>query len=261
VNSERDIVKEYFDMPKKFGWKYELMDEKIYAFPWEMVIVYEHNLTNPKEIHSEYHLTDIDTQDMDSYVSAWLSAFNNSVDFYKWDEEDIESRAKKIFNLSTAGLEDNRALASMICKKENIIIGAATITKTDFVGNPLLEGLFVIPEYQRKGLATALFSNACIWLTSNGLDRLISYCHIANEIGNDWHKKMGFKELPDLQLAKMRWHYFSLELDRLSRLNQLAAGKREELSNIVKRLDEEIQNLKYIEETEGYDAVFPLNGV
>ena len=257
--TNRESFRKYEEMPKKFGWKYELFDGKTHASPWEIVIVYEHNLKNLNELRSNFTISDLKKDDLDSFVAAWLLAYHGADEFYGYAQSEIEDRAIRLFNDAISEIDNSNTILSGIVKNNSEdILGSIFITKTFAAGNPLVTGLFVIPEFQRKGIATSLLSYAANRLLSMEYGRLISYCQLSNDIGNLWHKKVGFRELPDLQIARMRRSYYSNELDRLDSLNELDEEEREVLSSKIAKWEKEINRLKKIEESQGFNAVHPL---
>ena len=57
-----------------------------------------------------------------------------------------------------------------------------------------LEGIYVKPEYQNKGIARELVEFAKAWSAGNGCTQLASDCELSNHISRRFHNKVGFKE-------------------------------------------------------------------
>lgn len=65
-------------------------------------------------------------------------------------------------------------------------------TKTTPVG--YLEGVFVVENYRRKGVAGQLLRQCEIWSVAQGCSEFASDCEIANEESYAFHVKCGFQE-------------------------------------------------------------------
>jgi len=57
-----------------------------------------------------------------------------------------------------------------------------------------IEGLYVKPEFRRKGIAEKLVAHAKTWTESFGSTSLASDCTVDNEGSQAFHKHMGFAE-------------------------------------------------------------------
>jgi GNAT superfamily N-acetyltransferase len=60
-----------------------------------------------------------------------------------------------------------------------------------------LDLLLVQPSYQRRGIATQMVASAIDSLYAEGVRDLRSGYHICNDRSRDWHRSLGFKEIPD----------------------------------------------------------------
>ncbi|RIW17403.1 GNAT family N-acetyltransferase [Algoriphagus lacus] len=58
-----------------------------------------------------------------------------------------------------------------------------------------LEGIFVKPNYRKKGLAKLLISEAENWARQKGLKQFASDTPLTNQASIDFHKKAGFREV------------------------------------------------------------------
>ena len=82
------------------------------------------------------------------------------------------------------------------------IIGAALII-AQAEETPLLDMLFVRPEWHRKGIATAMVAAALNTLHSSGVRTLASQYVLGNEESRAWHQRFGFVEETDLLLVRL----------------------------------------------------------
>jgi GNAT superfamily N-acetyltransferase len=140
--------------------------------------------------------------------------------------------------------------------EEGTVTGAAMVTSTD--NGPLLYLLFVAPQCQRRGLATALVSAAINELHELGEKTLTSRYHIGNEQSLNWHQRFGFIEEPDLRRARLYMQQARVELWRREQIGPLPPEEREKLTAAVTRWESEVENLERIEDQYGFDAVHPM---
>jgi len=146
--------------------------------------------------------------------------------------------------------------ASRLFEEGGAIRGAALLTRSG--PGPLLDMIFVAPEYRRKGIARALLHAAMSELHGPGEQVLWSKHLLANEVSAAWHQAMGFEEGQDLNLAKLRASHAHAELDRREKAHDLDLVARAELEAEWKRWRSVARELEEIEAREGYEAVRPL---
>jgi RimJ/RimL family protein N-acetyltransferase len=139
---------------------------------------------------------------------------------------------------------------------EETLAGAAMVTSTE--NGPLLYLLFVAPEWQRRGLATAMVSAAINELYELGEKTLTSRYHIGNEESMAWHQRFGFVEEPDLRRAQLYLQQSKVELWRREKIGSLNAEERAKLTADVATWKAEVERLELIEDQQGFDAVHPL---
>ena len=139
---------------------------------------------------------------------------------------------------------------------EGSLVGAALLIEKEG-GQPLLDMLFVIPEWQRKGLSTALVSAAINELYRTGIKRLGSRYLLGNDGSRAWHQKFGFVEEPDLFLARWYYRHAQHELWRREKIGDLTEAEREVLSSEVDQWRVRVDELERISEREGLEAVLP----
>jgi aminoglycoside 6'-N-acetyltransferase I len=58
-----------------------------------------------------------------------------------------------------------------------------------------IEGLYVKPQYRKKGIAKALVESGKKWGRENGCREIASDAEIDNEESIEFHKRMGFEEV------------------------------------------------------------------
>ncbi|MEY8462591.1 GNAT family N-acetyltransferase [Streptococcus merionis] len=58
-----------------------------------------------------------------------------------------------------------------------------------------LEGIYVLPNYRKQGLASAMVDYAKAWACQQGVQQLASNCELANEVSQAFHQSLGFQEV------------------------------------------------------------------
>lgn len=112
-----------------------------------------------------------------------------------WDDTPAEHRAE-------LALYDSRSsFAAFGAFAADLLIGFAEATIRDYVdGVPAerpaasLEGLFVLPEHRRDGVAAALLAAVSAWAREHGCSHIGSDAELGNAASHAWHARMGFAE-------------------------------------------------------------------
>jgi GNAT superfamily N-acetyltransferase len=102
-------------------------------------------------------------------------------------------------------------------------------------GSFLLDLLYVIPTWQRRGVATALLSVVSNELFQLGIPTLGSRYLLGNEESRLWHQRFGFEEREDFMLARRYYHHYALELGRREKIGDLDNAEREALLSEIAR--------------------------
>jgi len=254
-------LKEFELMPRKLGWKHEYWDGQAHITPSYRIVTTAVEI-KPRSLPSPCRIQAVDKGDEAQLISAYFAAFSDTIEYCDWEPEESAAAARKDIQEFFAGKRGNPlpssrvAVASQSEVAEESIVGAAlVIEKTD--GQPLLDMLFVIPEWQRKGLATALVSAVINELYSAGMKRLVSRYLLGNNASQTWHRKFGFVEEPDLFLAQLYYHHARYELCRQKKIGALTESQRQSLSSEVERWKAQVGELEKIAEQEGMEAVLP----
>jgi N-acetylglutamate synthase-like GNAT family acetyltransferase len=136
-------------------------------------------------------------------------------------------------------------------------MGAALLTEKHD-GQPLLDILFVHPQWQRKGLATALVSSAINALSDTGATTLESRYMLGNDASQAWHHGYGFKEKPDLMVTRRYRAHARHELWRREQIDDLSEMERQTLLADIQRWEVRVEELEQIVNHKGMEAVLPL---
>jgi aminoglycoside 6'-N-acetyltransferase I len=89
-----------------------------------------------------------------------------------------------------------------LCKEQgNYIAFLHVSSRNDYVEGakdlPIayVEGIYVKPDYQKKGIAKKLINCGENWAKQKGYNQLASDTDITNSASIDFHKRIGFKEI------------------------------------------------------------------
>ncbi|UCE08163.1 MAG: GNAT family N-acetyltransferase [bacterium] len=254
-------IEEFELLPWKLGWKYEYWNGQAHISPRHHFVTTSINI-EPRAVRSPCKLRSIVKEDEPQLISAYIAAFSDTIEYCDWKPEQIvESVRQNIQGFLTGKrgkpLDCSRvALFDHSQFDQQSIAGAALFAETKS-GQKLLDMLFVIPQWQRRGLATALVSSAIDILHNKGIKTLVSRYYLGNEASQAWHEKFGFEELPDLSLARLYHHHLQNELWRQERIGDLNKSECEKLISEVKRWKVQVNKLERIAEQEGMEAAFP----
>lgn len=113
-----------------------------------------------------------------------------------WEENTIEDLTREFTDYINA---DNSII--LLAMSEDKPIGFAQcglrhdyVEGTDSSPVGYLEGIFVVKEYRKKGIAREMLKECEIWAREQGCKEFASDCELINDTSLTFHLKMGFKE-------------------------------------------------------------------
>jgi len=113
-----------------------------------------------------------------------------------WPDEDTEGVRKEMVR-ATSSPDD----VLIGCKDGKTLVGFAQAgLRHDYVegtsSSPVayLEGIFVLPDYRKQGVARRLVEEVCTWGRDKGCTELGSDAHLDNTMSHEFHKAVGFTE-------------------------------------------------------------------
>jgi len=201
--------------------------------------------------------------DIEALKPIYIAAFSETIEYFGYSQGQIAEAARRDLMNYFAGEHGRPTSASCLAiapgsnPDEETIAGAAMVTSAE--NGPLLYLLFVAPQWQRRGLATAMVSAAINELHELGEKTLTSRYHIGNEQSLSWHQRFGFVEEPDMRRARLYLQQARVELWRREKIGPLTAEEREKLTAVVTRWESEVENLERIEDQQGFGAVHPMS--
>ena len=254
-------VDEYHLLPFEPGWKCEYWDGHAHYSPRHQAVVTT-IAVGPRDAHTECALRQPDESDIERLTPVYAAAFSETIEYFGYSPDQVAQAARRDLTDYFAGKHGQPTSASCVAvtpesnPEEERFAGAAMITSTG--GGPLLYLLFVAPEWQRRGLASAMVSAAIIELHELGEKTLTSRYHIGNEQSLAWHQRFGFVETPDLRRARLYLQQSKVELWRREKIGGLTAEERAKLNAEAARWEAEVETLQRIEDEQGFDAVHPI---
>ena len=110
-----------------------------------------------------------------------------------WSELTVDSVLRMshegLFKNEFLYLDDGKPAAFLSLSLRSDYVEGTNSRLTGYV-----EGLYVRPEFRRKGIAGKMIKHAKRWSEEFGCTELASDCTIDNEASQAFHKEMGFKE-------------------------------------------------------------------
>lgn len=252
---------EYELQPMKLGWKYEYWDGHTHISPRHNAVSVS-VAVHPRTLHSPCDLRPVMPTDESELIAAYIAAYSDTIDFCDWEAERIEAAARKDIGNFFAGKRGTPLPASCVAVAPHpetghkIITGAALIINRE-EASPLLDMLFVLPQWHRKGIATAMVSTALNTLHDSGGEVLASRYALGNEESRAWHRRFGFIEETDLLLVRLYYRHAQHELQRRQRLGDLTEKDREVLSAEYARWKARVEEVEAIADQQGMEAVLP----
>jgi GNAT superfamily N-acetyltransferase len=248
---------EFEVLPRAPGWKYEYWDGTAHITPNHRIVVTT-VAVSPRIVNTAATIRPAVADDEQYLKQPFMEAFAEAVDYCDYDEDGLNRGANRDLERVFKSQGGNLFGASLIGldPAKGTPIGAVLVTEGPV--NPLLSILFVVPRWQRNGIADALVSAAINCLDELGEGRFTSAFLLANEASRDWHHKFGFIDEPDLSLAQNYLSNARHELWRRQKLGNLSAAEQDALEQECGRLERDLDRLRELEDREGSDAVNPV---
>lgn len=221
-------IDEFHVMPRKLGWKHEYWNGQAHITPSHSGVVTAAMPVQPRPVTPSCTVRSIVEADMPGLYTAYVAAFEDTIDYCDWQLAAIQKAAEETLTGYFAGRRGKPLPASQVALDQTTIIGAAFIVeKKD--GQPFLDLLFVVPQWHRKGVATALVGTAVNQLAAAGYLTLTSRFWLGNEESRAWHHRFGFVDEPNQFLAGAYYRHAQYELERDEILGHLTPAERDAL--------------------------------
>lgn len=190
-------IDEFHVMPHKLGWKYEYWDGHAHVSPRMSSVVTTVISVEPRPVPAFCLCRPTCEDDIPLLRPAYYAAFVDAVDYCDYPSDHVAQAAERNLITFFAGDRGTPLPASQIALDPKspgaTAVGAALIVeKKD--GIPLIDLLFVVPEWQNRGVATALVASAMNSLHAAGYTTFRSRYLLSNERSRNWHLRFGFVE-------------------------------------------------------------------
>ena len=217
-------IDEFHAMPRKLGWKTEYWDGQAHISPRWLAIVTARAPVTPRAVYAPCDLRPATEQDLRRLTPAYVAAFQETIDHCNQRVAQIKTAAKRILTGFFAGSRGRPHPASQLAIHAGQIIGAALIVERA-EEQPLLDLLFVRPQWHRKWVARVVVGGAMNALHSAGVHELASRYLLGNQESRAWHHHFGFVDDPDVLLARLHYFHALDELERRTRAGEVAGAE------------------------------------
>jgi GNAT superfamily N-acetyltransferase len=222
---------EDFDvMERPFGWKVEYWDGHAHLTPRGIGVKTKINLV-PHQFFSTHPIVPVTPDDRDRMLTGYFEAFSPSVEFCGWPAEDIQNCAEKDIGKYFAGIRGEPLSASAIAlaPDSQTLIGLLLVSQRSSQ-EAFMDLLYVRPEFQRQGVATAMLHWAIDRLIALGFQTLVSRYHVCNNGSRRWHHGHGFEDEYDRYYIQMKVNWYRSEIwrrEKLGLIDEVEAMKQE----------------------------------
>jgi GNAT superfamily N-acetyltransferase len=212
---------EYELMEHPFGWKVEYWDGQTRLTPRGMGVTTRIALS-PRSLQQDYTLTSAHPDYTEQLIAGYMETFVDSVEFCDWPLNDIQDSANKCIHHYFAGKRGEPLPASVIAlEPDSQTLAGVALFILNREQKPLLDLLYVRPEFQRKGMGTAMVSWGVNHLLESDFQELLSAYHICNDQSCQWHHRFGFQDIYDRFYIRLKVAWYNNEIWRREQLGLL----------------------------------------
>ena len=155
----------------------------------------------PKSIAAVCEIRSIQREDARALRQSFVAAFSGYVDYLYSNETQVGRLCvrllRKFYSDSNSQLCRKASCLAVDPQDRTRVIGAALLAPGPLCGSEdrlLLQPIFVVPDWQRRGVATALIAEVFRRLQQGGVEVLRSCCSDHNAASKRWHRAVGMTE-------------------------------------------------------------------
>ena len=240
IGSFKMSPEEFRALPRILGWKYEYYGGEGHITPRGCPVAAVLTIEDGGE--ATEHVAP--AENIRELRSLFAASFAGTVEYAEFTPERMAERAETSLNAHLAGRRGEARPESRVFLRDGVAVGAALIVQK--AHGPHLDMILVHPEQRRGGVAGALLHSVLAALYQDGEKYLTSAYHLSNDPSRSWHRRMGFKEIPNEYAEQMRANH-------VNRLNGSRAKKP--------RLSKQQSWLKELVRSYGDEAALTLDTI
>ena len=232
-------IDEFHLMAREPGWKYEYWSGQAHISPAHRSVSTSLEI-EPRPCRPPCRIRPAESSYERAMIVAYVAAFRNTIDYCDWEETRIADSARDNVTGFFSGERGKPHPASRLALvadsevEQESVVGAALVAEMND-GFARLDLLFVTPEWQRMGVATALVSATIDQLYDSGYRTLKSRYNLGNTESRAWHRAFGFVDDSDLLLAESYYRLAEHELWRREKVGDLTQVERQKLNREIDR--------------------------
>lgn len=254
---------EFETLPHEIGWVYEYFGGAAHIRPSERIVAACCDVARSRSLVAgalnsqapTATMRAVSPHDEERLAESFRLSFADSVEFCDWDEARFEAYAREAVVAHRAGRNGRPLDISRVMECDGQIVGAALLLRK--AHGVELDMVWVVPQQQRDGIATALLRAALHDLGRAGETQLHSYYVLANAPSTAWHRRCGFAPEPDLSLARYFLSHTRHELARRQAQSDSTA-EWTTLQHQCAHWEAQVRELEAVAERDGYEAVTPI---
>lgn len=211
-------LEDYERLPFNPAWKQEYFGGCLVETPRE-IFVHASLPVAPRAMENQVALRPAMASDEHMLRPLFVRAFVDTIEFCDYTDAKLHVAAQqslaRFFQRPPQGAfhASRVAIAPSGTGDAGEPIGAALVALEE--GWALLDMIFVAPNWQRRGVASALVAAAVNALHELGSVRtLVSRYHLGNDASRAWHHRFGFVDEPDLLVARLLYQAANNERER-----------------------------------------------
>lgn len=194
---------EFRSLPRVLGWKYEYFGGAGYIEPrgcpvGAVLELLDGGLGESRTSPAE---------GIEQLEPLFAESFAGTVEYAGFSAEKMVERARRSLASHLEGRRGEPRPESRLFLRDGEPVGAALIVQKSH--GPHLDMIMVHPRERRTGVARSLLDGVIAELLENGEKHLTSAYHLSNEPSRRWHRRMGFKEIPDHYAEQMKFNHRS----------------------------------------------------
>jgi len=257
-------IDDFRSFPRKLGWRYEYTGGIATITPRHNIVVAKVSTANVDaeagdSLGSSESLVEkrVSREDLFELTELFTASFGDAVEYCDVDQGTARESGRSSLQGYFDGLRGPPLEISTVRVDESGAAAAAALFVETGLG-ALLDLLMVHPHFHRRGFATTLVAAVARELSASDVEHLFSCYRLANDPSSTWHRRFGFVDEPDLQLAQEKRDHYRHELERRVRSGLISLEERTRLEAEIFRWQSEVSTLETHARQNGQESVAPF---